>query len=465
MGGGSIPHTSLLLLKSVRYLYHFKDVLKSGSYSLIPQALDYVKGLYHCSKKKATCTGMEQHLGERNAQSHNHFISQSHWNWQKVMDKIALKCYYFFVYFLGASREDICLIIDEVGFKKAGKFSACASRQWLGCLGKQDLGQVAVAALLSHKNYFSLICTRLFMPESWEDDLQRRKKTYIPKEIKHKTKPAMALDMINHIDSLGVKYGWIIFDALYGNTLHLLYALSQLSHRFMAEVKINLRIYLELPNIEIPQSGKSGRKPQKMKADKADISIKDYCKTLEDKDWTEITIRDGTKKKITSLYHLKKIWIWNERQQERKPLSCYLLVRKSMDGSDLKFCLTNATEDTPLKELAYAQGQRFYIEQAFKEGKNQVGMGDYQVRGWDGFHHHMACSMMALNFMMEQKHFYKKEMPHVTGEDIRQMIIICFPPTPLTKEQQLADLKRKHDQYQHQIKMNLARESKRRSAM
>ncbi len=96
-----------------------------------------------------------------------------------------------------------------------------------------------------------------------------------------------------------------------------------------------------------------------------------------------------------------------------KPLSCYLFITKSPDGTELKYCLTNASEDTPLEDLAYAQGQRFYVEQGFKEGKNQVGMGDYQVRGWDGFHHHMACSMMALNFIMEQKHFFKAELPYI----------------------------------------------------
>ena len=195
------------------------------------------------------------------------------------------------------------------------------------------------------------------------------------------------------------------------------------------------------------------------------MNVKEYLQTLEVKDWQELTIREGTKKKITSLYHRKKIWIWNEMQQDRAPLSCYLLVRKSIDGSDIKCCLTNAAEGIPLKNLAYAQGQRFYIEQEFKEGKNQVGMGDYQVRGWDGFHHHMACCMLALNFTMEQKHFYKQQMACITSEDIRQIIIICFPTRELTQEEKLAKIKKKHDQYQHQIKTALAREDKRSAAL
>lgn len=432
--------------------------MKCKNRSVISQASDYLKGLLHCSKKKATCTGMEDHLSERNSQSYNHFISGSTWDWQKVMDRIAVKCHKFFITFLGAPVKDICLVIDEVGYKKSGNHSACVSRQWLGCLGKQDMGQVAVAALLSYKSYFSLISMRLFMPECWEKDIKRRRKAHIPDDVTHKTKPAMSLDMIRHIAGLNIKFGWIVFDALYGSCLSLLYELDELKHWFMAEARNNLQIYLQLPNIGVPQSRQGkGRKPKKLKADIASRSTKDYLETLKDTDWTELTIRDGTKRKITGLYHRAKIWIWDENKQNQQPFSCYLFIKKSLDGKDVKFCITNAPENTPIEELAYAQGQRFYIEQEFKEGKNQVGMGDYQVRGWDGFHHHMTCCMLALNYLMEQKHFFKKGMPFITAEDIRAILVICFPARPLSKEQKLRKIKKKHDRYKKQIKRNLAK--------
>ncbi len=432
--------------------------MKCKDRSVLSQASDYLKGLLHCSKKKATCTGMENHLSERNSQSYNHFISDSTWDWQKVMDCVAVKCYNFFITFLGAPVKDICLAIDEVGFKKSGVHSACVSRQWLGCLGKQDMGQVAVAALLSYKSFFSLISMRLFIPECWEKDMKRRRKVHIPEDAAHKTKPAMALDMIRQISGLNIKFGWVVFDALYGSCLDLLHELNNLDYRFMAETRNNLQIYTQLPNISVPAAkpGK-GRKPIKLKADIVPSSTKDYFETLKETDWTKLVIRDGTKKKITALYHRTRIWIWDENKQNQQPFSCYLFIKKSLDGKEEKFSITNAPPDAPIEDLAYAQGQRFYIEQDFKEGKNQVGMGDYQVRGWDGFHHHMACCMMALNFLMEQKHFFKKDMPFITAEDIRGILVICFPAKTLTKEQKLRKIKKKHDQYKKQIKRNLAK--------
>lgn len=165
----------------------------------------------------------------------------------------------------------------------------------------------------------------------------------------------------------------------------------------------------------------------------------------------------GPKGKSRAYITAQKIWIWDENKQNQQPFSCYLFIKKSLDGKDVKFCITNAPGNTPIEELAYAQGQRFYIEQEFKEGKNQVGMGDYQVRGWDGFHHHMTCCMLALNYLMEQKHFFKKGMPFITAEDIRAILVICFPARPLSKEQKLRKIKKKHDRYKKQIKRNLAK--------
>jgi SRSO17 transposase len=294
----------------------------------------------------------------------------------------------------------------------------------------------------------------LFMPQCWEEDDKRRRKAHIPDEIIHETKPVMALKMIKQIQSLKIKFGWIVFDALYGSTCKLLYDIEELGHRYMAEVRSNLHFYLQLPQIAIP-AGKAGRgkKIKKLKADTEQISLKDYLKTLKDTDWTVCTIRDGSKKKITSLYHRKKIWIWEEKKQKTKALSCTLFIRKSLHDKDYKYCITNACEDTPLQDLAYAQGQRFYVEQGFKEGKNQVGMGDYQVRGWDSFHRHITCSMLTLNFTMEQKHFLKDKLPFITSEDIRQILIIYFPVVQQSKEQMLNRIKKKHDKYKKQIKI------------
>ncbi|MGM0582096.1 MAG: hypothetical protein ACQETL_15540 [Bacteroidota bacterium] len=73
----------------------------------------------------------------------------------------------------------------------------------------------------------------------------------------------------------------------------------------------------------------------------------------------------------------------------------------SIKGNHFQFktirllALTNMMEDR-LDEFAVKQGERVFSEKIFEEGKNQVGLGDYQVRKWGGFHKHMTICFIGL---------------------------------------------------------------------
>ena len=57
-------------------------------------------------------------------------------------------------------------------------------------------------------------------------------------------------------------------------------------------------------------------------------------------------------------------------------------------------------EEPPLAELARVIKAGACIEASFKRGKGEVGMDEYQVRTWHGWHHHMALSLMAMWFLI-----------------------------------------------------------------
>ena len=81
-----------------------------------------------------------------------------------------------------------------------------------------------------------------------------------------------------------------------------------------------------------------------------------------------------------------------------------MLVRREPGKADcIKYTLTNADSDTPLERLAFMQGQRYFVERSFQDAKSHLGMGQYQVRSWQSWHHHMALVMMAMLFMMETR--------------------------------------------------------------
>jgi len=297
------------------------------------------------------------------------------------------------------TRKPVGLLIDEVGFRKKGRMSACVARQYLGCIGKVDNGQVAVAAGLCQGPFFAPVDMRLFMPKEWENDLLRRKKCNIPEGEKHLSKPAMAQKMIEDAVEKGIGFDFVNFDALYGNTASLLAFLDGKSIDFIGDIRSNFILHFDYNKEE-------------------SCSVDQYFSYLSDKDFKQIAIRQSTKGMLKAWFHYTKVQVL----ADGKWLDLILLIRKDTDGK-VKFSLSNMHDDHII-ELAQKQGQRIFVEQMFKEAKNQVGMGDYQIRGWNGFHNHMALSMMAMLLIAKIKMKHKEDI--YTATTIRKLICLCI---------------------------------------
>ena len=308
------------------------------------------------------------------------------------MDEVALESSMLFE----NSKEPTALLIDEVGFRKKGKMSACVGRQYLGCIGKTDNGQVAVAAGLSQRRHYAPIDLRLFMPKEWESDTRRREKCNIPEDQKHSSKPEMAQKMIEQALSKGIKFDFVNFDALYGNATFLLAYLVDNNIDFIGDIRSNHLVYF---NHDINE---------KCRVDK-------YVRNLSAEDFEQVNIRESTKGMLKAKFHYAKVQVVT---QNGKWLDFILLVRKDADGKT-KYSLSNM-EDDHIRDLAQKQGQRIFVEQIFKEGKNLVGMGDYQIRGWNGFHNHMAICMMAMLLIAKVK--LQNNNQNYTAATIRKVI-------------------------------------------
>jgi len=328
-------------------------------------------------------------------QSINHFINSDHWSYRALMDEISQEAFQLFK----QRRKPVGLLIDELGFRKKGRMSACVARQYLGCIGKVDNGQVAVAAGLCQGQIFAPIDMRLFMPEEWENDLLRRKKCNIPDSEKHLSKPAMAQKMIEDAISKGIGFDFVNFDALYGNTNSLLAFLEGKSIDFIGDIRSNFIVYFDDDKEE-------------------SCSVAQYFDYLSNEDFKQIDIRQSTKGVLKAWFHYAKVQIL----ANGKWLDLILLIRKDIDGK-VKYSLSNMHDDHII-ELAEKQGQRIFVEQMFKEAKNQVGMGDYQIRGWNGFHNHMALSMMAMLLMAKIKMKHKQEI--YTATTIKKLICLSI---------------------------------------
>lgn len=384
--------------------------------------VSYVQGLFKSPKGRANCHFMGSCFADRNGQELHHMLTQSPWEYLDLFKAIASRS----MRVLKSQRKRIYILIDEVGFRKKGNHSACVGQQYIGSIGKNDNGQVAVTAALSLDTFYCPVMMELFMPKSWQDDQERREKAGIPQHKKSQSKVIMALAMIK---SLFKKYSTnvecVVFDSLYGYNIDFLYQLVKSKIPFAGDVKGKLAVYVTKPEMKVPRWSGKGSKFYKERPNKKSILIEQYAKSLTRKDFTRLTVRAGTKGAIKSQYHKRKIWLLHEPSNTLMPLN--LLIRKCPDG-EIKYCLGFFNDQkVTLLRIAKAQAQRAFVERIFEEGKNILGMADYQTRSWNGFHRHMALCSLALLFLMEQKINLKSSIGTITAYQLQSIISASIP--------------------------------------
>lgn len=376
-------------------------------------------------------------------------LTKSPWEYVNLFKAITTRS----VQLLKSLKKPVYILIDEVGFRKKGDYSACVGNQYIGSIGKNDNGQVAVTAGLSAETFYCPVMMELFMPKSWQDDHHRRAKAAIPSHKKSESKAIMALSMIKAIfRKLASNVECVVFDSLYGYNINFLYQLVNHKIPFLGDVKGKLAVYVTEPEMKVPPWSGKGAKFYKERPNKKSILIEQYVNTLRHNDFTLLTIRNGTKGTIQSRYHRRKVWILHEPSNSL--MSLHLLIRKTADG-DIKYCLGSFNDQkVTLLRLAKAQAQRAFVERIFEEGKNILGMADYQTRSWNGFHRHAALCSLALLFLMEQKISLQESIGKVTAYQLQHIICASIPILD-SIDQVIQKLAEQIPKYQKQIKNQL----------
>jgi len=274
------------------------------------------------------------------------------------------------------------LIIDESGTAKQGDKSVGVGWQYCGNVGKLANSQVAVLACLSNGDFASLVDARLYLPEDWTLDESRCKQAGIPTgDCGFKTKIDIAWDMITHMDELGISFDYVGADGYYGNDADFASKIDSLGHIYMLDIHSDQSIYLDKPELVLPErKSDRGRSPKRLKATADSVPVKKYFDNLDPDQWQKIRVRNTAKGNLIALYHFQEVWIWNKKQNviERR----LLVIRriKTKNGEDVKYSFTNADlVQYTHQALAYMQAQRFFIEHCIKESKQVLGLSEYQT--------------------------------------------------------------------------------------
>jgi SRSO17 transposase len=428
------------------FILTYQDVLKSKTYGYTAKAHQYLCGLFQAEKRniEKIC----ETVADSEMQNLNHFISESPWEWEPVIDRIGEDTSRLFA----GRSEKIGLLIDESGWKKAGKQSVGVGRQYLGSLGKVDNGQVAVFASLVQGEQVGIIDTRLYLPESWTSEPMRCLKAGIPSDkMAFRTKPEFALEMVRAARKNEIRYDWIGGDGLYGHDSKFRYALDDDGECYVLDVHDDETVYLEAPVPYIPdkQPGR-GRTPTRYQVDTEGRKVKETLKELDDSRFKEFCFRNGSKGGKRRKVLVQEVYTWHgEAAAPRKEL---LIVSKNLDGMDVKYSLCNEQAgQSSWCDLLYMQMQRFWVEQSLKDAKSELGMSEYQVRTWRAWHHHITLTMLALLFMLQQKLSHQEESPLLSCSDIRFILAHTLPQKVVSKADVLDMIEQRHDRRQYDV--------------
>ena len=401
-------------------------------------AQQYVRGLLQAETKNME--RMEEVIPDADHQALQHMLSASAWSARAVLDQVAQDANR-----LLGGYEDSALLIDESGCPKKGTQSVGVARQWCGQLGKVENCQVGVFAALSRGSDVTLIDERLFLPEVWTTDAARCQAAGIPKAQRgFQRKTDLALAMITHARQQGIGFAWVGFDGFYGSDPAFPRALEDQGEIFVGDAHKDQRIYLEDPQPIIPPAkAPRGRPPTALQAQAPALRVDRWVQQQPATAWQPVTLRDGTKGSLRVDILHQRVWLWDGEEAQAR--QWHLIVRREIDDpTEIKYSLSNAMADTPAPRLAFMQGQRYWVEHALRQGKQDVGLGDYQVRGWRGWHHHLALVMMAMLFLLEERQLHQQTRPLLSGRDIRALLNHFLPRRDTTLAEVLRQMEVRH---------------------
>ena len=176
---------------------------------------------------------IDPHSVQARHQSLHHFVAKSDWSDAAILEKVGA----WILPEMLRSGVERYWIIDDTGFPKKGQHSVGVARQYCGQLGKQDNCQVAVSLSLATEAASVPIAWRLYLPEAWALDTERRLRAGVPETVQFLTKPEIALAQVKAAQAAETPDGIVLADAGYGSDTGFRDGLTEIGARYAVGVQ------------------------------------------------------------------------------------------------------------------------------------------------------------------------------------------------------------------------------------
>lgn len=338
------------------------------------------------------------------------FVNQSPWDEQRVLARYRAHLARTF-----ASPDGIFLF-DDVSFPKQGKHSVGVQRQYCGALGKKANCQVAVSVhYVSPTGHYPLDA-RLYLPDSWLGDKKRLDKAGVPKDQRRlRTKPAIALDLLDRVRAEGLPGRAVVADAGYGVSGDFRAGLEQRGLTYIVGVTADVVVFTDRPRWVEPARAGRGRprtRPRLAADNPRPVAVGELAGRVRRR---KVTWREGTKGALAGRFAWLRVWPgqgWSTGAcAGAGPI--WLLIEEQADGQ-LKYAFSNLPADTSRVRAVRLWKSRWPVEQGYQQLKEELGLDHFEGRSWRGFHHHVAMTLLAYGFLLLERHRLTEERNRTT---------------------------------------------------
>lgn len=338
-------------------------------------------------------------------QSLHHVVATSPWSDEDLLESVRS-------YVLPAMQKRGAVeawIVDDTGMVKKGSHSVGVARQYCGEVGKQENCQVTVSLSISTREASLPIAWRLYLPEAWAEDEERRKQAGVPKEIRFQTKLEIALEQIRAAVEREIPTAPVLADAAYGNDTAFREGITDLGLSYMLGIMSSTTVWKpgQQPLPRLARGKGPGRPPTRLRRDEqhAPVSVKELALSLPARVWKKVSWREGTRGSLTSRFAAVRVRPAHRdyKLPEPRPAQWLLIEWPPEEKTPSKYWLSTVPKKIPLRGLVHLAKQRWIIERDYEELKQELGLGHYEGRGWRGFHHHATLCIAAYGFLVAER--------------------------------------------------------------
>ena len=272
----------------------------------------------------------------------------------------------------------------------------------------------------------------------------------MPDEIEFCTKPQIAVAQIEHALANGIRVSAWTFDEFYGRDGKFLNCLESLGQVFVGEIPCGFHGWVQKPTVlqiepKKPRNHRQTKRCQRVARRRPSSRVRNLLKcspVFRRQAWQQYRIKDTNKG--PEIWEVKWAIFWRKDEDGLPTRRHCLIVACNVLTGEVKYFLSNRTpgERNPvtgkyvtLRWLLRVAFGRWSIESCFREGKEELGLDHYEVRGWRCVHRHFYVTQLSHLFCARVRQEYDNvsnaSVDRITVEQVRSAMNVWLEAADL----------------------------------